>query len=268
MHHYSTELAAAREAARLAAGIILELGGRLEAMNDAPVDVSTQADRDSQDAILNHLSAAFPNDAFRAEEQTETLRRLKQDGRRLWIIDPIDGTRGFVQKIGEYSVMIALVDSGDLVLGVVAEPAFQRQMYAVCGQGCWRQDGTGEPRRVRVTSTTTLRESTLIQSHVKPGKPQHEVERIAPAKVVETYSAGVKLARVADGSVDMYVCNYPTLNDWDLAAGHILVTEAGGRVTTLASGSLRYGEPSPAHHGGLLATNGLLHDLTVSALVD
>jgi 3'-phosphoadenosine 5'-phosphosulfate (PAPS) 3'-phosphatase len=83
--------------------------------------------------------------------------------------------------------------------------------------------------------------------------------------VVETYSAGIKLARVARGESDLYISTYDMMNDWDLAAGHVLVAEAGGRVTTLDGRPLRYGEPNPAHAGGLLATNGCLHEAALSA---
>lgn len=261
------ELAAARSAAAAAAKIILSLQDKLGTGQHAPADISTEADRSAQDAILRLLSAQFPTDAFRAEEKTPTLAALPQQGRRMWIIDPIDGTRGFVLKNGEYSVMIALVIDQVLAVGVVAEPAHNRQVYATHGGGCWRQDRDGTPCRVSVTPTTILSESKLIQSHTKPGWPlSRELAAIAPKTVVETYSAGVKLARVADGAVDLYVCNYEGLNDWDLAAGHILVEEAGGKVTTLHGESLQYGGESPKHQGGLVATNGHLHAPAISAL--
>jgi 3'(2'), 5'-bisphosphate nucleotidase len=92
------------------------------------------------------------------------------------------------------------------------------------------------------------------------------VKLIEPRKVVETYSAGVKLAMVARGEVDMYVNTYANFSDWDICAGHLLVTEAGGRVTELSGDSIRYGTPGYSQQGGLLATNGILHDAVVTAL--
>ncbi|MFL5331008.1 MAG: 3'(2'),5'-bisphosphate nucleotidase CysQ [Gemmataceae bacterium] len=264
---FTKELAAARDAAATASKIIFDIGEKLTADRHAPADISTEADRASQDAILRRLSEEFPGDAFRAEEKTEALAGLPQKADRMWIIDPIDGTRGFVMKNGEYSVMIALVVGGELAVGVVAEPSHDRQVYATRGGGCWRQEGQLRPRRVRVTTIPHLENAKLIQSHAKPGTPpSKEVAAIHPMHVIETYSAGVKLARVADGSADLYVCDYATLQDWDLAAGHILVEEAGGRVTTFKGASLRYGDVSPTHIGGLIATNGHLHDLAISAL--
>jgi 3'-phosphoadenosine 5'-phosphosulfate (PAPS) 3'-phosphatase len=92
------------------------------------------------------------------------------------------------------------------------------------------------------------------------------VQRLFPARVVETYSAGIKMARVAAGDTDLYVSTYDSMNDWDLAAGHILVTEAGGRVSTLDGRPLTYGGPDPGHAGGLLASNGRLHEAAIAAM--
>src|SRR5262245_29366974 len=174
---YEIELHMALEAASRATQIILEQYARLEAKSSAPVDTTTQADRDSQDAILQCLAAEFPDDAFRAEESTPTLARLKQAGDRMWIIDPIDGTRGFVTKNGEFSVMIALIVDGEPVVGIVAEPTVDRVNYAVKSRGCYQRIGPVQPKRVKVTDTNDLRAAALIQSHTKPGRSRSkEVE--------------------------------------------------------------------------------------------
>jgi 3'(2'), 5'-bisphosphate nucleotidase len=264
---YERELAAARAAADLAAATIMDLYGRFEAIADAPASITTAADRESQETILRHLRAEFPGDAFRAEEATPTLAEMPNLGPRLWVIDPIDGTRGFARKNGEFSVMIAFVENGEAVVGVVLEPATGVCTFAVKGSGCWRCDNRGEAVQVRVTATATLADATLVQSHTNPTRgPTLPVQRLKPRAVVETYSAGIKLARVARGEADLYVSTYDLMNDWDLAAGHVLVTEAGGRVSTLDGRSLRYGEPEPAHAGGLLATNGRLHEAAITAM--
>src|SRR4051812_37707852 len=116
---YERELAAARTAADLAGAVILEHYARFAAIADASASISTEADRSSQEAILKYVHGLFPGDAFRAEESTPTLQRVARSGRRLWVIDPIDGTRGFARKNDEFSVMIAFVDAGTVVVGVV-----------------------------------------------------------------------------------------------------------------------------------------------------
>lgn len=265
--NYDRELAAARAAADKAAEVILDLYSRFEAIADAPASITTAADRESQETILNQLREQFPDDAFRAEELTPTLSEVPNVGPRLWVIDPIDGTRGFARKNGEFSVMIALAEAGEPVVGVVLEPATGVCTFAVRGGGCWRCDTGGEPVAVRVRETSTLAEATLVESHSNPARgPTLPVQRLKPRAVVETYSAGIKLARVARGEADLYVSTYDSMNDWDLAAGHVLVAEAGGRVSTLDGRPLRYGEANPGHAGGLLASNGRLHDAALAAM--
>jgi 3'(2'), 5'-bisphosphate nucleotidase len=264
---YDRELQAAQDAAGKAAAVILDLYARFEAIADAPASITTAADRESQEVILKHLNAVFPADAYRAEEATPTLAELPQIGPRLWVIDPIDGTRGFARKNGEFSVMVAFVESGEPVVGVVLEPAAGRCTYAARGAGCWKRDRDQRPAAVRVSTTAALAAATLIQSHTNPAKGKtRPVQWLHPKTVVETYSAGIKLARVACGEADLYVSTYDSMNDWDLAAGHALVAEAGGRVSNLYGQPLRYGAEDHAHGGGLLASNGVLHDAAVAAV--
>jgi 3'(2'), 5'-bisphosphate nucleotidase len=257
------ELRAAKEASRLATRRIMELYASFEAIAEPDISISTQADRDSQELILQTLSKAFPEDAFVAEEATPTLERLAHTGRRLWIIDPIDGTRGFAQKNGEFSVMIALAVDGEAVLGVVEEPALGRITWAIKGEGCWREDRT----RCRVNDQKRLEEATLVQSRTKPGKgPSPAVRALKPARVDETHSAGVKLARVARGEAGMYVNDYPKFRDWDIAAGHVLVTEASGVVSGLKGEKIVYGLEGNRQEAGLLAATPALHALCLEGL--
>jgi 3'(2'), 5'-bisphosphate nucleotidase len=267
---YEVELQIALEAARRASRRILELYEPFVAIPDARADISTEADRDSQELILQTLRGRFPGDAFCAEEQTPTLAACARSGERLWIIDPIDGSRGFAQKNGQFSVMVALVEKGEMALGVVLEPAQARLTYAVRGTGCWRSDGEAvNPLPCRVSRVANLTEATLVVSHSRtPAVPSRQAVALQPARVEQTHSAGVKLARVARGEADLYVNHYPNFHDWDICAGHILVVEAGGRVSGLKGQTIRYGLPGAAQRAGLLASNGLLHDAALERLRD
>jgi 3'(2'), 5'-bisphosphate nucleotidase len=264
---FDRELGAALDAAAKAATVILDHYARFEAIADAPASITTAADRDAQEVILRHLRTVFPKDAFRAEEQTAALDGAAPVGPRLWVVDPIDGTRGFAHKNGEFSVMIAFVADGDPVAGVVLEPATGHCTYAARRAGCRFRVGDGAEQVVRVTATATLADATLTQSHSNPAKgATRPVQLLRPSAVVETYSAGIKLAQVARGVADLYVSTYDVMNDWDLAAGHVLVTEAGGRVSDLSGRPIRYGANSPAHAGGLLASNGAVHEAALKAM--
>jgi len=265
---YEKELQVALEAAAQASRVILEQYADFQAIPNAPASISTEADRASQEVIVAVVQRHFPADALCAEEVTAAGCHLSGSGPRLWIIDPIDGTRGFARKNDEFSVMIGFLHHGAIAVGVVAEPAKRRLTWASLGQGCWRRDGD-EPRPTacRVSSVGDLAAATLVQTRTRdPGSPSAEVRMLHPMRVLETYSAGVKLARVARGEADLYVNNYSGMHDWDVAAGHILVTEAGGQVTGLAGQVLQYGLEGAWQRHGLLASNRKLHDVTVGRL--
>lgn len=266
--NYKKELDAALEATDLAGKAVLQQYEKFKAIPNAPADISTEADRQAQEIILQHLQRAFPGDAFCAEEATPTLAAAARTGPRLWVVDPIDGTRGFARKNDEFSVMVAFAEQGTIGVGVVLEPAKGRLTYAVHGGGCWKRDGAATSASpCRVSEVSELAASALVQSRSRdPGVPSGHVKAIGPARVVETYSAGVKLVMVARGEVEIYVNRYLAFHDWDICAGHILVVEAGGQVTGLAGETLRYGLPEAWQRHGLLASNGRVHDTALAAL--
>jgi 3'(2'), 5'-bisphosphate nucleotidase len=264
---YEKELQAALDAAREAGQAILEIYERFEAIPNAHASISTEADHKAQEIILRHLHGLFPGDALCAEEHTPSLAGVAATGARLWVVDPIDGTRGFAKKIGEFSVMVAFVADGQVALGVVLEPVHGRLTWAVRGQGCWRRDGEGQPLACRVTATGDLAQAVVTQSHSRnPVVPNRYVQALKPARVVETYSAGIKLALVARGEADLYVNDYTSFHDWDICAGHILVEEAGGTVTGLYGQKLEYGVAGAWQRHGVLASNGILHEPALQRL--
>lgn len=258
MTDYRTELAAAREAARHASELLRTEYEKFTAIPDAPVTISTHADKASQELILAFLHERFPDDALCAEESTPAFDRVPKSGPRAWVVDPIDGTRGFAKKIGQFSVMIGLLIDGQPKVGVVAEPVQHRFTFATLGGGCWTHTDSAEPTRCRVSSRG-LSELVLAQSWLKTGMSPKPVRALTPARVIETYSGGVKLALVARGEADAYANVYESFADWDVCAGHLLVTEAGGSVTNLAGAPITYQHEGFAQKNGLLATNGVIH---------
>ncbi len=265
--NFETELDAALDAADLAARELLRLYADFQVIPDAPADISTEADRSAQEIILSRLRRQFPGDGFCAEEATAGLTDAPVAGGRLWIIDPIDGTRGFARKNGEFSVMIAFVQGGIIGAGVVSEPARQRLTYAVHGGGCWKRDGGDASVRSTVSQIATIDAATLTRSRSRYSQgTSHRIGNLQPARVIETYSAGIKLALVARGEADLYVNFYRAFHDWDICAGQILVEEAGGKVTGLHGEALRYGRPGALQEHGLLASNGKLHEAALTGV--
>jgi 3'(2'), 5'-bisphosphate nucleotidase len=259
---YAFELTTALAAANHAAHLILSDYAELDAVADAPATVSTKTDRAAQDAILADLHAVFPDDAYMAEEPTALIQQMRTTGPRRWIIDPIDGTRGFVKKNGEFSIMIALVIGTQPVVAVVNEPVARRTTYAVRGEGCWWQAHGEERRPARVSTTKNAAGATLVRSHSSSELPP---AGMLFARQVITYSAGIKLGMIARGEGDLYFRGHD-FNSWDLCAGHLLVEEAGGRVTNAAGGEVTYREGDLRPIPGVLATNGLLHDAALDFL--
>src|SRR5579862_9127543 len=184
---YERELDVALEAAALASSYLLSEYERFQAIANAPADITTHADRQSQEIILQHIRRHFPGDALCAEEATATAADAAQTGDRIWVVDPIDGTRGFARKNGEFSVMIGFVERGAIGAGVVAQPAVGRLTYAVRGAGCWRLDGAETtPLRCQVQPTASLTQCTLTQSRSRdPKRRSPLVEALQPARIVE-----------------------------------------------------------------------------------
>lgn len=256
---FKNELAVALRAAHEAGALIAKVYQTLKPQENAPADLTTQTDRDSQETILKILQKEFPGDTLCAEEKTPTLALSPQGSSRTWVVDPIDGTRGFAMKNGEFSVMVAMMMEGEVVVGVVHEPATGKTTYAAKGLGCHLTEGGGAAKKCQVRPTRSLGEAILVQSHAKPGKVSKAELAFSPHSVVQKYSAGLKMAMVARGDVDLYANNYPAFHDWDICAGHILVEEAGGRVSDFSGNPIRYGAPGFKQTRGMLATSGLVH---------
>lgn len=269
MGDWSKDLDVCLGAIREAGREILRRYESFERIADAPADISTDADRASQEIIFQRIHAAFPHDRLCGEESTPTwTERLSSRGTRLWIVDPIDGTRGFARKNGEFSVMIGLVEAGLAVLGAVYEPAVDRLTFALRGQGCFVFPKDAEARRCHVTTTAVLQDSVLSISRSQKAEGRERLlDAFAAKDAVETYSAGIKLAQVARGETDVYLGDYLTLKDWDVCAGHILVEEAGGRVTSVDGEPITYEGTGGSLKGrGILASNGRLHEACLRVL--
>jgi 3'(2'), 5'-bisphosphate nucleotidase len=264
---FTQEMIVAQAAALRASRIILDHYAEFQRIPDAPAEISTLADRQGQDVILETLATAFPNDGFIAEEATPTLQQLRQEGERVWVIDPIDGTRGFARKNDEFSIMIGLVVNSEPVLGVVLEPVLGRMTWASKGQGCASTQGppptAGHVQSCHVSSVSSLAEATLLQSRSKKDSGTSPVQPIG--KIVYTYSAGIKLAMLARGEADLYIGLHP-YHVWDLCAGHILLSEAGGQLTDAQGQPVTYPPRGPLQVHGTIASNGHLHAAAQVAL--
>ena len=259
------ELAVGIAVIEAAGAEVMRLYSSFERIDDAPGDVTTDADLASQELILQRLNEEFPHDRLCAEETTAALERDRHAGKpdtsRMWIVDPIDGTRGFARKNDEFSIMIGLVEKGVAVLGLVLEPAVGRLTYAVRGGGChWRESPSSPFQPAQTNGVTSLSDATVAMSRSRGDEGQARLLKLLGAKRgVQTYSAGIKLAQVARGEANLYLGDYPAMQDWDLCAGCILVEEAGGKTTDWDGDPLLFGQPPYKQLRGLAASSAAIH---------
>ena len=233
---FELELRVAREAADRAAEIISRFCNEtaLRHWDKSPDNPVTQADLEANTAIEDCLRDAFPEDIVLSEE---TVDGCKRDGaERLWIVDPLDGTKELIAGIPEFAVSIGLTVAGEPVVGCVHQPLTRECCWASKGAGAYI-DGT----RIGVSSVDRLSAATLLSSRTETQRGQ--VEPYAPlfARVVPTGSAAVKLVRLACGRGDLWLSTAPK-NEWDVCAGDLILREAGGTLVSLGRGERRYNQ--------------------------
>lgn len=268
---FARELDVALAAAREAMVVLMEVYAQdFDVQYKAAREPVTLADRRANELICGRLAAAFPGDGILAEESvpsdpTELAAVLGHE--RVWFVDPMDGTKEFVARNGEFSVMIGLCVNGIPVAGVVAAPVPGLITVGADGAGAWSIDTGGAREELHVSSKRTVGESSMLLSR------SHRSERLlaiatalAPAQQVLSGSVGIKCARIARGTEELYV-NLPSRRGarlWDACGPEAIVRAAGGRVTTVFGDPIAYQGPDITLVQGMVATNGWIHDEVVA----
>lgn len=230
--------------------------------NDLQVDTKpdlspvTEADRAVEQALRTAISETFPTDTVAGEEYGGLQGGTVPAG-RLWIIDPIDGTKNYVRGVPVWATLIGLVIDGEPALGLASAPALGRRWWAATGTGSWTQThlggAPGEPRKLHVSAVRELGDASFSYSD-RDGwsdRTAHGFDDVVDACWrTRAYGDFYSHLLVAEGAVD--IAAEPELNPWDVAALIPIVTEAGGRITGY--------DGSPAlTAGGAFTTNGVLH---------
>jgi 3'(2'), 5'-bisphosphate nucleotidase len=234
-------LAAVQDIARRAGREILEVYGR-DFTASAKPDASplTEADLAAHRLIVSNLAQLTPDLPVLSEESAaETSAEQRATWHRYWLVDPLDGTKEFVARNGEFTVNIALIDQGRPILGVVHIPVSDTTYAGIPGVGAWRETST---RPAAAISVRRLARPVLrVLGSRSHGAPQlaEKLVALGPHELVIAGSS-IKLCLVADGSADLYPRLGPT-SEWDIAAGQAIVEAAGGQVVEIGSGqALRY----------------------------
>ena len=199
----------------------------------------TAADEASHEVIVKGLRALSRDIPILSEEGKDIPWAERQGWRRFWLVDPIDGTRDFTQRTGEFTVNIALIEDGEPVMGVVTAPALKEAFWGVVGEGAYKRDRSGHVHRIRVAEPKAAKRVVASKNHMNEPTLAF-IEALGEHELVQAGSS-LKFCRIAEGHADIYPRLGPT-SEWDTAAAQAVLVAAGGRVETLDGAPLRYGK--------------------------
>jgi 3'(2'), 5'-bisphosphate nucleotidase len=235
---------------------------------DEPV---TQADRAVNELIVRALREEFPDDGVLAEESVDTDRRIGRE--RVWMVDPIDGTRGFIAGTGDFCVQIGLAVAGRAALGILYAPATDVLYWGARGHGAWVVRPTSEAgeslkaERLSVTTETELSRMRLAESRSHRGpRMESVVSALGVRAEVRSHSVGIKVGLLVEKQADLYIHLSPKTKQWDTCAPEAVLAGAGGRMTDVFGGPMLYNTPDVLNRNGLVASNGAAHDEVIARL--
>jgi 3'(2'), 5'-bisphosphate nucleotidase len=237
----SALLRAVQDISRRAGDVILKIyGSDFAVAHKGDASPVTRADEEAEALIVPALQALWPGVPVVAEEAA-SKGDVPVCGDRFWLVDPLDGTREFVSRNGEFTVNIALIENAEPVLGVVYVPVIDCLYAGAAGQGAWCVDQAGQ-RRLHCRSTPP--EGIVLACSRSHGDEALMGAWLQGRKVQGRVTAGssLKFGLIASGQADLYP-RFGRTMEWDTAAGHAVVAAAGGKVTDLAGAPLRYGKP-------------------------
>jgi 3'(2'), 5'-bisphosphate nucleotidase len=263
---YERELAVAKAAAREAGDIILRhyANPAIDVTTKSDSSPVTAADLEANAVIIRALSAAFPDDAILTEETPDDRARLTK--RRVWIIDPLDGTRDFVARTGDFCVHIGLAVQNAAVLGVVYQPVPASLAYAVAGGGAFEErDGQTHPLKASTLSAAGQIRIGVSRLNLDEGLGKCLMAAGMSDRAVRL-GASVKHIALARGELDAVLNLSPSEQEWDTCAPEVIMREAGCTVTNGDGAPFRYNQPDLYRPRGSAASNGHCHKLVLRVM--
>lgn len=204
--------------------------------DDSPI---TAADMASHHILQDGLTALTPDIPVMSEESVDAHWHERRHWQRFWLIDPIDGTKDFTNRTGEFTVNIALIENGEPVLGIVTAPALGDVYWGIVGKGAWKRDAEGREERLKVAEPHAEKRVVASKSHLN-NETEEFINTLGPHKLVQAGSS-LKFCRIAEGQADIYPRLGPTC-EWDTGAAHAVLLAAGGKVNKLDGTPLMYGK--------------------------
>ena len=246
----------ALQAVKEAGSAILEIYGekyQTSTKNDnSPI---TEADVKSNEIIKSILSKTSYQ--ILSEEDKDDKSRLSKD--TIWIVDPLDGTSDFIDKTGEFTVMIALVKDQKPILGVIGWPTEETIFAAQKDNGAFRYS-EGQWEKISVTEISELSKCRAVGSrHHLADREKMFIEKLGIENFTSIGSS-LKVGKISSGEAEAYITTTNKMKEWDSAASHCIINEAGGKMTDMLGNEITYNNEIVNHQNGILVTNGLIHN--------
>lgn len=224
----------------------------------------TIADKTSSNYIIQAIQSKFPKDAIVSEESALPTGLAKEH--RIWVVDPMDGTKEFINHNGEFAVMIGLVRDGNPVLGVVYQPTNGMMCWGVSGEGSYMVQGQTR-QRLQVSNENALENLCVAasRSHLSP-ELEEIYHQLGFQRILQAGSLGLKFSMIARQMCHIYLNLSNLTGAWDTCAPEVILKEAGGRITNLFGYRLTYTFSHVRNRKGVLATNGPVHDYLVEQI--
>ena len=218
--------------------------------DDSPI---TQADIESNKILKEVLGEI--GIAILSEEDLDDKKRLSEE--KIWIIDPLDGTTDFVNKTGEFTVMVGLVENHKSVLGLIYWPIKKRMYLAEAGKGAFYHDE--EWRKIEVTVMSELQNCHALVSRHHLSEKEKKLLDEMEISVVTSIGSSLKVTEIASGDAEIYLTTTNKMKQWDTCASNCIISEAGGKMPDITGKEMVYNTESVYHENGILVTNGLIH---------
>ncbi len=222
--------------------------------DDSPV---TDADLKSNEIIKEILSRDTEHQILSEEDDVDDAGRLSRDS--IWIVDPLDGTSDFIDRTGEFTVMISLIRNKKPIIGVIGWPTENTLFVAQKNSGAFRYSGN-RWEKITVTQVSEISKCRVVGSrHHLSDREKLFIKRL---NVMDFQSIGssLKVGKISSGEAEVYLTTTNKIKEWDSAASHCIISEAGGKMTDMLGGQITYNNRDVYHHNGILVTNGLVHD--------
>ena len=254
------ELDVAIDAAVEAGNAILEIyDGNYETSTKSDDSPITEADLKSNEIIKKILSST--GHTILSEEDRDDHSRLSKE--TIWIVDPLDGTSDFIDKTGEFTVMIALVKNKKPILGVIGWPTEKTIFAAQKGSGAFRYSNKNW-EKIRVTSISDLTKCRVVGSRHHLSDTEKMFIKKLGIEDFTSIGSSLKVGKISSGEAEAYITTTNKMKEWDSAASYCIVSEAGGKMTDMYGNDISYNNKIVNHQNGILVTNGLIHEKIIS----